>query len=349
MSEPLHHRWDSLRILTTLAIAYTLFYARELILPLLLATMAALLFGPLVSRLQRIGIPRGFGALAIVVLLIAAMVGTVWTAREPVMQWLSHLPTSVADLGTRAKELTSTLSTVESTGEEMDQAVKKLLPDSSDAIVVREEPDHAGQLFRNSVKAIGGLSVGLTLLYFLLASGHRLIERVGSTMRPRQRRKLWLVVGRLERETAAYLGTITMINLSVGVASALYLWALGLPDPVLWGAVVALLRFVPYLGMLLAGGLVFAVAHASLEDFSMILAAPLGVYAVGVIVGLGIEPLIHGQRLRLNPIAIFLAVFFFGWVWGMAGTLLAVPLLTIGVVVLSQFQRTRNFAEIIRA
>lgn len=349
MSDHPHHRWDSLRILATLAMAYTLYYARELILPLLLAAMAALLFGPLVSKMQRAGIPRGAGALAIVGLLIAALAGTVWGVQEPVVRWLSQLPTSVADLGTRAQELTTTLSTVESTSEEMDEAVKQLLPESSDAIVVREEPDRAGDLFRNSIKAVAGISVGLTLLYFLLASGHRLIERVGGSLRPRQRRRLWLVVGRLERETAAYLGTIALINFSVGVAAGLFLWLLGIPDPALWGGAVALLRFIPYLGMLLAGGLVLAVAHASLDNFTAVIAAPLGVYMLGVIVGLGIEPLIHGQRLRLNPIAIFLAVFFFGWLWGMAGTLLAVPLLTVGVVVFSQFERTRNIAEIIRA
>ncbi len=166
------------------------------------------------------------------------------------------------------------------------------------------------------------------LLYFILACEHWFVIRIMQHVPGRRARLHWLAMGRsIQREVAHYLGTMTLINVLLGTATALALWWIGLPNPLLWGAIVSVLNYVPYLGPLVIGTLLFAAGVLAFDDFGLMVAPPLAFFTLNVIEAYVVTPMVQGRRLDLNPVFVFLSVMFWGWVWGIAGALVAVPLL----------------------
>jgi predicted PurR-regulated permease PerM len=174
------------------------------------------------------------------------------------------------------------------------------------------------------------------LLYFLLVSGDlflRKLVRVTPTLAGK--RKAVEVAHRVQGDLARYLATITAINVGLGVAGGLAMALLGMPNPALWGAMAALFNFVPYVGAVVGTGIVGVVAALTFGDGPRWLAAPLVYFALTGLEGYLVTPMILGQRLRLNPVAILLGLLFWGWLWGIAGAFLAVPLL-VALKILSE-------------
>ena len=125
------------------------------------------------------------------------------------------------------------------------------------------------------------------------------------------------------------------------------LWLIDFPDPFLWAVVAAVMRFVPYLGVSLTVavlGLISAITYATPW---LVLTAPLGYLALTSFFGQVIDPLVHGKRFSLNPIIVFVWIFFWGWLWGAPGVLLAVPLLTLFQLICEQSPRLQPVAHII--
>jgi predicted PurR-regulated permease PerM len=144
----------------------------------------------------------------------------------------------------------------------------------------------------------------------------------------RTEKKRALQIARTVRaEMTRYLATTTCINAGLGIAVGLATYLLGMPSPVLWGVMVALLNFVPYLGPLVNTGVLTIAALMSLEDVGRALAVPAIVYALDSLEGHFLTPIITGQTLDLNPVVILLGLLFSGWLWGVVGALIAIPML----------------------
>jgi len=167
------------------------------------------------------------------------------------------------------------------------------------------------------------------LLYFLLASEHWLVSRTVEAL-PRRRTRALVLGGirQAQREIGLYLGTMSLINIVLGAATGVVLALIGLPNPVLWATTVSILNFVPYLGpalnavmLLLAGSMAFGAADATM------FAPPAAFLALHALEANFISPLVMGKRLRLSPVSVFLSVMVWGWIWGIAGALVAVPIL----------------------
>ena len=135
------------------------------------------------------------------------------------------------------------------------------------------------------------------------------------------------IIRGIEDHISYYLFTVTLINIGLGLSIALALYLLGMPNPLLWGTLATILNFIPYLGAITGGLLVLVVAAITFESLELVLLAP-GIYlSLTSLEGSFITPLILGQRLTLNPIVIFVSLIFWGWLWGIAGALIAVPML----------------------
>jgi predicted PurR-regulated permease PerM len=137
-----------------------------------------------------------------------------------------------------------------------------------------------------------------------------------------------------------YFGTFTLVNLSLGVVAAVLTWATGLPNPLLWGVLACVFNYIPYIGpALVIGtlGLVGLLVHPTIGEAAI---APVIYLAVVTLEGQFITPTLMGQRLELNPFAVFLAIAFFAWLWGPLGAFLAVPMLMATSVIF-----TRAFEE----
>jgi predicted PurR-regulated permease PerM len=195
-----------------------------------------------------------------------------------------------------------------------------------------------GKMFSFGLSA----AAAVILLYFLLASEHWMLSRTVEAI-PRRRSRALLVAGvrSTERDIGSYVATMALVNIGVGVAASLAMWALGLPNPLLWGALAGALNFIPYLGPVITVALVSLAGMVTFESAGDMLAPGLAVVAIHAVESNFITPWFVGRRLTLSPLAVFLSVMVWGWLWGIAGALLAVPVLVGARSVCKRIRRLR--------
>jgi len=190
------------------------------------------------------------------------------------------------------------------------------------------------------------LGVTLVLLFFLIASGDVFKMKLVTAMQRYRDKKRVLIMWRdVEDNVSVYLLSITTINLGLGVLIAACLYAIGLPNALLWGAMAGLLNFIPYLGALVGVSVVAVVAIISFDSLSHAALAPILYAACNLLESQLVTPSVLGRRLSLNPVLVFISVIFWGWLWGMPGAMLAVPLLIIVHVLCRHFAQLRIIAD----
>lgn len=314
------------KALLAIAAVFLLQAAKPVVMPLVIALLLTfLLFGP-VRALARLGIPPAVGAAAVVATLLAVL-GFIGSALAgPAADWWERAPANLEQVSHVVDKLRA--------------AIPGLEPPRKPPRALTPPPDPvkekiASEGFTMTRAVLGSLwhfalSCGVTviLLYFLLASEHKLLSRTVKALPSRRARVLVLAgVRQAQREVGQYLATTGLINIVLGLATGVVLAHIGLPNPLLWGALVAALNFVPYMGplvissmLLLAGILTYGLA------FEML--APAGAFLMlHLLESNFVTPMVVGRRLRLNPMAVFLSVIVWGWLWGIAGAFIAVPML----------------------
>jgi predicted PurR-regulated permease PerM len=179
-------------------------------------------------------------------------------------------------------------------------------------------------------KIVAGTLVALILLYFILSSPSLFtLKLVRALPRLRDKVRAVEIIRTVRQEVSTYFLTITLINVGLGACTALVMYALGMPSPLLWGVMAMLFNFVPYLGPM--SGLI-VLTLAALHTFGeagQIIAVPAAFFALVLLEGQVLNPLIVGRRLQCNPVAVFGSFVVWGWLWGVAGLVVAVPLLVV--------------------
>ena len=322
--------------LLALAVASLFYLARELILPVFLAVFIALVLQPIVRRFCRLGMNRPAAAVATMLIVLAILIGGGYRLTAPAIDWLDRVPTITQKIESRFHELRRSLAAAEQASEQIQEITQGDQGEDSDTVVVAEE-----SFARNMLGQIGsfmgqaGITVGL--LFFLLAFGQPTAERVIQAFELRDtRRRLREITRDVERRCAEYLRTVTLINMGVGIATGLAMWALHVPNAPLWGILAMALNYMPYLGPTVMVGILGAVGIVTFEE-PLAMAAPLFAFmTITAIEGQFITPAIVGRQLTLNPIAVFLAIVVWFWIWGVAGAIIAVPLLASVKIVADQ-------------
>lgn len=188
--------------------------------------------------------------------------------------------------------------------------------------------------------------VALILVLFLLASGDMLYEKIIRVLPTlSDKKKALRIVHDIEASVSRYLLTVALINVGLGSAIGLLLWWIGMPNPFLWGIGAAILNFLPYLGAFTGIILTGLVAFVTFDTLAHAALAPLLYLACATIEGQILTPLIMGRRLELNTVAVFIGVAFWGWVWGLVGIFMAVPILVILKTFCEHFPRLAAFGE----
>ena len=218
----------------------------------------------------------------------------------------------------------------------------------------RPAPDPLGERLASEGWTFTRLAIGETisfalsasatviLLYFLLASERWLVTRtVAAIRRPRTRALVLAGVRQAQRDIGLFISTMSLVNVALGVATGLALWAIGLPNPVLWGTTTAVLAFIPYLGPLLITVLLLLAGSVTFGTGFAMLGPPAAFLLLHGIEANFLSPLIMGHRLRFSPVFVFLSVMVWGWLWGIAGAFLAVPLLLALRAVCKRSRRLR--------
>ena len=187
-----------------------------------------------------------------------------------------------------------------------------------------------GPVVVNTTSGVVTVCITLVITFFLLVSGEGPMQRV--TMMARtfaQRRQIVRIFRDLERNTARYVLTLSVINFCEFLAVALALWALGMPKPWAMGLIAGLFNFVPYIGPILAAALIFASTTVDSGQIGTGIGGAAVFLGINLVEGYLVSPMVYGSRLRINPIAIIFAVLVGSWLWGVAGALLAMPLLVM--------------------
>jgi predicted PurR-regulated permease PerM len=171
-------------------------------------------------------------------------------------------------------------------------------------------------------------SATVILLYFLLASEHWVLSRSVEAI-PRQRARALMLAGlrSVQREISHFLGALAVVNLGVGAAMAGAAWLLGLPNPVLWGTVCGILNFIPYLGPVIGSVLLTMAGVLTFDTLPQVLAPAAALLVIHAVEANFVSPIFVGKRLSLSPVFMCLSVMFWGWLWGIAGAVMAVPIL----------------------
>jgi predicted PurR-regulated permease PerM len=197
-------------------------------------------------------------------------------------------------------------------------------------VVEIKRPPLIGTILNQTLEAGAAIGVTIILLYFLLASGNLFLQKLVRVLpRFQDKRIAVTIVRQIEKDISLYLLTVTMINAGLGVAVGTAMYGLGMPNPVLWGVMAGCFNFIPYLGAIASAIVLTLVASVTFDQLGHILLVPFVFVALNELEGMIITPAVVGKRLSLNPVAIFIWLLLWGWLWGIPGTLIAVPLLAV--------------------
>lgn len=316
-------------ILATLAILYTLYFARAILLPSALAVILSLVLKPLTKPLDRLGVP-GMVSAAIVLGLFTIAIGlggrALWI---PANDWIAEAPRSIQKVRKQLGAISGPIAKLQQARSEVENMDTDEGPISDDPIEVQvKQPPLTNDLLSTTGSFGTAVTITLSLLFFLLASGDRFLEKAVQVKKTwREKRDVVLLVKDIEANISTYLGSITVINIGLGVVIGLGLWAIEMPNPLLWGVLAALLNYIPFAGLIIGTSIVSIVAIAEFSSLGHALLAPAIYLAANGIEANIITPAILGRSVSLNPVVILMAVFIGGWIWGVGGIFLAVPIL----------------------
>jgi predicted PurR-regulated permease PerM len=313
-------------ILAVLALLYTLYFARDFLLPIVIALLLDLLFSPVVRALTRIGIGAPFGAAIVVLGLLALVSFGVYELSTPIERWATAAPTTLATAESRMKKLMKPLERVRRSAEQVETATTTAAPPKTTEVVVRG-PGLVARVFGTTQRFVGEALQILILLYFLLAAGDLFLQKLVKVL-PQlgDKRTAVQIARKAEASISTYLIVALAINVGEGLIVAGVLFLLGMPNPGLWGAMVALLEFIPYLGAVMIVVVLSVAALTTFESVSHAMLIPASFLVINLIQGNVVSPMLFSRRLTLNPVALFVGLAFWWWIWGIPGAFVAVPL-----------------------
>ncbi len=318
--------------LLLLAVLTLLYLARELVLPVVAALILSLVFLPLVRGMKKILIPAPLGAGLVVLGLLAGLVGGIYNLADPASEWLDKAPQSLREIDSKLRTVTGSVHNVATATAQVQDITEKLTNGGETKKKPREvivkEPTIAGAFFYSAKDFTVSIISTLVLLYFLLASGDLFLRKtIAVTPRFSDKKRAVDIAQQVEVAVSRYLFTVAFINVCLGGAVTLAMYLLGVPNPVLWGVMVCALNFIPYIGDIISFSVLTVVGLLTFDQLWQSLMVPGVFYLLTAIEGYLITPIIVSRRLSLNPVVIILSVLFWGWMWGVAGALLAVPIL----------------------
>jgi predicted PurR-regulated permease PerM len=340
---PFDVRSIALSGLFILAVFYTIYFMRSILLPIVLALLLSYLFRPIVRGLAQLRIPLPVGAALILIGFLALVGYGISALATPTAEWLQKAPAGLAELQRKLMPVKKSVAQVT----QATSQVEKLT--SSDAetktVEVKQHPI-TDIIFMRTPEFIASAVLLLILLFFLLVYDQIFIAKLVKLLPTLSDKKTAVGIAYgIESQISRYLFTITMVNACLGLAVGIAVGLLGLRNPVMWGVMVALLNFVPYLGALTGVICMTIGAVLSFDSLGYALIFPAIYLAFGTLEGSFITPWVMGRSLTLNPLIIVLSLTFWGWIWGIVGIILAVPILAAFKIFCAHIKPMEPLAE----
>ncbi|WP_256646140.1 AI-2E family transporter [Thermomonas paludicola] len=340
----------SLLVLAVLAVGFTLWASQDLILPVLLAVFLALIGNPIIRLLQRAHLPRFVAALVVLCSGIALALLLGQQLVQPAADWVHEAPRELRTLAPKLQKLTKPVQEANRAAENIARAAGGENTAKPVQIVRTEVNDPYKSLAATPMLVASVLAVVL-LTFFFMVYGQDLQRHALALLPDRQKKKLTVdILQAIETEISRYVLTISAINAVVGLvfASCLFFF-LGVPldEALLWGTMAMLLNYAPYVGPLIGIMAMLLMGFASFEEPLRAL-VPATIYlGLHTLEGQLVTPIVLGRRMALSPLILILALMLFGWLWGIVGLLLAVPMLVCVKIVLARLDGMDGWARLL--
>jgi predicted PurR-regulated permease PerM len=332
--------------LFVLALLYTAYVARPILLPTVIAGLLSFVLRAPVSGLRRLRVPRTLAAAMVVGGVCGALGYGAVSLSGPALRWAEEAPRSLSLLEHKLRRIKKPVEDVQKATEQVEK-MADVGKDGTPKVVVKGS-SLGTWIFSGTGNTLAQILLTLVLTFFFLAYGDALFERaVGTLPRTQDRDRLFGIGEKIRHEITIYLFTITVINVCLGIAISGAMAAVGMPNPVLWGAVTGLLNFIPYAGAVVSTGVVAVVALLTFQDMGRIVAAPVALAAITALEGQVVTPMILGRRLALNPVVILIGLLLWGWLWGVPGALVAVPLLVSFKIIADRTPSLRALGKVL--
>ena len=309
-----------------IALFWCAYVAEPVIVPVLLAWAIATIVLPLVRWLGARGVPRIVAVLAVTVLLIAVFVCLLVLLSTPVAYWLGR----ATEVGGLIKQKLQTMTQPLALLEELQKSLNAIGAGSGQPAlrVEQQSATVVTTIFSILTPAVSQFILFIGALVFYLAYQKKLRSTAVHFVNERETRLTILrTLSDIDDNMTTYFGTFTIVNICLGLTTVCLTWLVGLPNPLLWGVLAAVLNYIPYIGPAIVVGTLGVVGLLTYSTLSEALIAPLAYLVIATVEGHFITPALMGRRLELNPFAVFLAIAFCTWLWGPVGAFLAVPLL----------------------
>jgi predicted PurR-regulated permease PerM len=323
-------------LVAIMGVGAVLYFARDVFIPVAVALFLALLLTPAVDRLQRWRFRRGVAVALVMFVVLAATAMAINSVWAPATEWLARAPQTMRKIDPRLQPLREMFERVDAVAERAGRLTQGGTVVSGKPAIVTPV---AGQSTAISITKsfIEALTVVPLTLFFLLG-GPPLLARMGASLSGSEASaKALRLTEAIRVEVSRYFGTVALINVGLGIATALALYALGMPNAILWGVLACVFNFVPYLGPIAAFFIIAVAALLTFDDLGRALAVPGVFLLLHLIEGQLVQPLTVGRRFEVNALVILLAVWFGYGFWGIPGMLLATPAL-VALKVAAQYQ-----------
>jgi predicted PurR-regulated permease PerM len=321
------HRITSMRLLAAAAVGTLLYYAHVAVVPIALAMLLALVLSGPVEALRAWRVPRALSAAVLMVAILGGLAAVVNFISVPAQQWFAAAPHTLRIIERKIRPVEQVITRVDQLRNSAGSIGGPAHSSAPTAVAAAEESAPIMLLDATRGAVLSSVTV-IILTLFLLAGGPPMLGRMTSAFASDLKSAHIIgIIEKVRREVGRFYVTTALINVGLGCATALAMMACGMPNPFLWGTMAAVLNFIPYLGSTTTLIVLTLVAIVSFDGLGQVAAVAGSYVALATLEGQVIQPLLVGRRLELNPMLVFLALWFGGLFWGVAGIILATPTL----------------------
>lgn len=332
------HRGSAIRrpliVLAVCAVAALGYVARDFLIPTAGAIVLALILTPVANTFERLRIPPFMSAAASVLLLAMGLAALLAISIPALTNWIDQTPYLTYTLERKLKGVRESIAIMQEVSKQVEQAASAATPTAPatpppEKVVVREKSLMA-ELASTTPGLLLQVFYAAVLAFLLLAhrnSSRRQIMRIPASFNTRVR--LARVMRDINERVGHYLFSLAVIYTGVAACSTVALAALGFPNAIIWGALMGIAGFVPFIGSAVTIAVVALVAMITFDDWTHIVGAPAALLVIHVIEANLVTPMFVSRRCALNTVAVFASIALLGWMWGAIGAIVAVPLLIL--------------------
>jgi predicted PurR-regulated permease PerM len=354
LASPTAH-WGPVHLLAVLVFVAGCWAGKELLVPILLGLFLSLVANPLVWKLQQLHMPRWLAGMFVVFGGLALALTLATQLATPAGDWLQRAPSALREVAPKVRGLVRQVNEANKAAASVVSAAGATPAGSSRAqaaALAQAQPKapNVWSLLRGAPRIIAIVGAVILLSYFFVVFGVDLQQRAISLLPHRYQKRLTVeILGTIEGELSRYVLTITVINVVLGCLVAVGLVLVGLPlgDALLWGALGGLLNFAPYVGPVIGVSMLTVVGVVGFDEPSRMLLPPLVYLGLQLLETQVVTPIILGKRWSISPLVVLLWLLFCGWIWDIAGVLLAVPMLVCFKIVTERVEGLQGWSKVI--